>query len=139
MIYEKKCVIVIDKNLPLGVIANTSAILGCTLGKSIPSIVGSDVNDKDNFMHKGVINIPLPILSSTKEEIKKLYEKVNEKHDDNIKLIDFNSVAQKCKDYNDYIEKLSCFKASELSYLGICMYGNKKAINSLTGSIPTLK
>lgn len=139
MIYEKKCVIVVDKNLPLGLIANAAAILGCTLGKSIPSIVGSDVNDKDNFTHKGVINMPLPILSSTKEEIKKLYEKINEKYNDNIKLIDFNNVAQKCKDYNDYIEKLSCFKASELNYLGICMYGNKKAINSLTGSMPTLK
>lgn len=139
MIYEKKCVIVVDKNLPLGIIANAVAILGCTLGKSIPSIVGNDVKDKENFMHKGVINIPLPILSSTKEEIKELYEKVRKNDNDDIKLIDFNTVAQKCKDYDDYTQKLSCFKASELNYLGICMYGNKKSINSLTGSMPTLK
>lgn len=139
MIYEKKCVIVVDKNLPLGLIANTVAILGCTLGKSIPSIVGSDVKDKENFIHKGVINIPLPILSSTKEEIKKLYEIINGNGNEDIKLIDFNNVAQKCKDYDDYIEKLSCFKTSELNYLGICIYGNKKSINSLTGSMPTLK
>ncbi|WP_269144204.1 DUF2000 family protein [Clostridium guangxiense] len=29
MVCEKKCVIVVDKNLPLGLIANTAAILGC--------------------------------------------------------------------------------------------------------------
>lgn len=139
MFCEKKCVIVVDKNLPLGLIANTAAILGCTLGKSIPSIVGDNIIDKDSFMHKGVINTPLPILSSTKDEIKRLYKKINEKHSEDISVIDFNDIAQKCKNYDDYTEKLSCFKTSELNYLGICLYGNKKSINSLTGSMPTLK
>ena len=30
---NEKCVMIIDENLPLGLIANTAAILGITLGK----------------------------------------------------------------------------------------------------------
>ena len=30
---NEKCVMVIDENLPLGIIANTAAIMGITLGK----------------------------------------------------------------------------------------------------------
>ena len=36
---NEKCVMVIDENLPLGVIANTAAIMGITLGKQMPEVV----------------------------------------------------------------------------------------------------
>lgn len=32
---NEKCVIVVDENLPLGIIANTAAILGITMGRWI--------------------------------------------------------------------------------------------------------
>jgi len=136
---DKKCIIVIDKELPLGLIANTSAILGCSLGRYVEEIIGEDVIDKNNFIHKGIVNIPIPILSSTKDEIKRLYNSVAENYSDKINLIDFNDIAQKCKAYNEYIKKLSSTTSDELDYLGICMYGNKKVINSLVGSFSTLK
>lgn len=43
----EKCVLVIDEELPLGIIANSAAILGMTLGKRMPELVGTDVLDKD--------------------------------------------------------------------------------------------
>ena len=33
---NEKCVMVIDEHLPLGLIANTAAIMGITLGKKMP-------------------------------------------------------------------------------------------------------
>ena len=36
---------VLDENLPLGLLANTAAILGITLGKHMPEAVGADVLD----------------------------------------------------------------------------------------------
>ena len=56
-----KCVIVIDENLPLGIIANTAAILGITLGMKYPSVVDCDVKDADNNIHSGIIEFPVPI------------------------------------------------------------------------------
>lgn len=136
---EVKCVIVIDKELPLGLIANTAAVLGCSLGKNIEDIVGHDIKDQDNFNHRGITKVPIPVLSLTKEEIKKIYRKVKENYDESITLIDFNNIAQKCNSYDDYNEKLCNADSEALNYLGICMYGNKKIINSLTGSIPMLR
>ncbi len=36
---NEKCVIVVDENLPLGIIANTAAILGITMGMKMPDVV----------------------------------------------------------------------------------------------------
>ena len=40
---NEKCVMVIDKALPLGMMANTAAIMGITLGQKMPEVVGVDV------------------------------------------------------------------------------------------------
>ena len=39
---NEKCVIVVDEELPLGIIANTAVILGITLGKTMPEAVGPE-------------------------------------------------------------------------------------------------
>ena len=50
---NEKCVMVIDENLPLGIIANTAAIMGITLGKQMPEVVGADVYDRTGNRHLG--------------------------------------------------------------------------------------
>ena len=50
-----KCVMVLDENLPLGLLANTAAILGITLGKHMPEAVGADVLDGSGKAHLGII------------------------------------------------------------------------------------
>jgi len=63
--YSKKCVMIIDSELPVGVIANTSAILGVTLGKHFPEQVGENVADATGKMHLGIITIPIAILKES--------------------------------------------------------------------------
>ena len=45
---------VIDEQLPSGVIANTAAIMGITLGKKMTEVVGADVADKTGNEHLGI-------------------------------------------------------------------------------------
>ena len=61
---ETKCVMILDGNLPLGNVTNTAAILGATLGKQVPEIVGNEVVDNDKQRHLGIVTIPIPILRS---------------------------------------------------------------------------
>lgn len=49
-----KCVMVIDESLPLGIIANTAAIMGITMGKQMPEVVGADVYDRTGNEHLGI-------------------------------------------------------------------------------------
>ncbi len=69
---NSKCVMVIDENLPMGIISNTATIMGITLGKHAPETVGPDVIDKTGNSHLGIIDIPVPILKGNKEIIKDL-------------------------------------------------------------------
>lgn len=59
-ITNKKCVMVIDEQLPHGVIANTAAILGITLGRQLPEVIGADVVDKNGGEHLASSSFPYP-------------------------------------------------------------------------------
>ena len=129
--YEK-CVMIIDEQLPLGIIANTAAVMGITLGKSIPEVVGNDVYDKAGNKHLGIITFPIPIL---KGDIQKLYQ--SEFSD--LIVVDFSDIAQVCKNYVEFISKMQSVTEAELNYIGIAICGTKKKINKLTGNMALLK
>ena len=134
-----KCVMVIDENLPLGIITNTAAVMGITLGKQIPQTVGSDVYDKTGNCHLGVIEFPVPILKGNPSLIKDLREKLYQAEFSELTVIDFSDVAQGCKTYDEFTGKIANVHGSDLSYFGITICGNKKQVNKLTGSMPLLR
>lgn len=136
---NEKCVMVIDENLPLGIIANAAAIMGITLGKSIPEVVGADVMDKSGNSHLGIIEFPVPILKGNVDIIKELREKLYQPEFADIIVVDFSDLAQGCKTYDEFIEKMADVEEAVLNYLGIAICGSKKKINKLTGNIGLLR
>lgn len=136
---NEKCVIVIDQELPMGLIANTSAIMGITLGTIHPEVVGKSVIDKSGREHLGIIEFPVPILKSSKGEIKTIREKLYEDSFSDVICIDFSDVAQSCKTYDEFIEKMLDVPLEQLQYLGVCLCGSKKKVNKLTGAMPLLR
>ncbi|MEY8000403.1 DUF2000 domain-containing protein [Clostridium sp. Mt-5] len=134
-----KCVMVINEDLPLGVIANASAILGITLGKHIPELVGKDVADASGKKHLGIITIPVPILKGNKEIIRELREKLYTSDFDDVIAVDFSDIAQSCNVYSEYLQKVSTVLEKQHTYFGIAIFGNKKKVNKLTGSMPLLR
>lgn len=136
---NEKCVMVIDENLPLGIIANTAAIMGITLGKKMPEAVGTDVCDKTGREHLGIIEFPVPILKGNTEIIKTIRERLYEKEFSDLIAVDFSDLAQGCKTYDEYIEKMKAVSEIELNYFGIAICGEKKKVNKLTGSMPLLR
>ena len=134
-----KCVMIVDENLPRGIIANTTAALGISLASVRKGLIGKQLKDKDGRIHEGITNIPIPILALDITDIKILHDQIQENRDEDIQLIGFNNVAQKIHHYNDYESKLSETKKEDIDYLGICLYGPKNKINKLTGSIKMLR
>jgi len=136
---NEKCVMIIDESLPLGIIANTSAIMGISLGKEMPEIVGIDVTDKTNKKHLGIIEFPVPILKGNVEIIKTIRKKLYDPEFSDLTVIDFSDLAQSCKTYEQFIEKMKTVSENELNYFGIAICGAKKKVNKLTGSMPLLR
>ena len=136
---NEKCVIVVDENLPLGIIANTAAILGITMGMKMPDVVGNDVLDLEGNPHMGIIQFPVPILKGNTEILKNLRTKLFEPGFAELTVVDFSDLAQGCKTYNEFTRKMANTSESKLNYIGIAVCGNKKQINKLTGSMPLLR
>lgn len=134
-----KCVMIIDENLPMGIIANTAAVMGITLGKQIPQTVGHDVYDKTGKCHAGIIEVPVPILKGNPTLIKELRDRLYRPEFNELTTVDFSDVAQSCKTYDEFIGKIAEIPEADLNYFGIAICGDKKQINKLTGSIPLLR
>ena len=136
---NEKCVMVIDENLPLGMIANAAAIMGITLGKQRHEVVGADVYDKTGNWHLGIKEFPVPILKGNAQVIKAIREKLYEPEFSDLTVVDFSDLAQGCKTYDEYIGKMSECCESELNYIGIAVCGDKKQVNKLTVSLPLMR
>ena len=136
---NEKCVMVMDCNLPLGITANTAAIMGITLGKKMPEVVGCDVVDQTGKTHLGIIEFPVPILKGTKEIIKDIREKLYLSEYQDLTVVDFSDCAQGCKTYDEFIGKIAKVPENDLNCYGIDICGAKKKINKLTGSMRLLR
>lgn len=135
-----KIAMVINKELPVGLIANTAAVLGISLSKMHKEdIVGSDILDADGNMHYGITAKTIPILSGTREQIKAVRDILFEDSYSDVTVIDFSEAAQKCLDYENYTNMLSNMPSSDIYYLGICLYGPIKKVNKLTGNLGLLR
>ena len=136
---NEKCVMVIDENLPLGIIANTAAVMGITVGKQMPEVVGADVYDRTGNEHLGITRFPVPILKGNREVIKTLRERLYEPEFSGLMVVDFTDLAQGCKTYDEFTRKMKDVSEMELDYFGIAICGPEKKVSKLTGSIALLR
>lgn len=136
---NEKCVMVIDENLPLGIIANTAAIMGITLGKKMPEAVGVNVYDRTGNEHLGIIEFPVPILKGNAETLKGIRQKLYAPEFSDLTVVDFSDLAQACKTYDEFVDKMKGVSEAELHYLGLAICGAKKKVNKLTGSMALLR
>jgi len=136
---DLKCVMVIDENLPLGIITNTAAVMGVTIGREFPHLVGADVFDQTENRHLGIIEFPIPILKGNASLIRELREKLYQPEFSQLTVVDFSDVAQGCKTYDEFIGKMAKVPGEDLNYFGLAICGNKKQVNKLTGSMPLLR
>lgn len=134
-----KTVMIVNKELPVGLIANTTAVLGISLGNLFPDIVGHDIQDADGEIHPGITTKTIPILGGSRNQIKTIRDKLLSNKELEIAVIDFSEIAQKCLDYENYVNLISGLSYSQLYYLGICIYGPVKQVNSLTGNLGLLR
>ncbi len=132
-----KIVIVLDKELPVGLLANTAAVLAMSAAPNLRDAIGPDIYDASGTIHPGITKIPIPILKTNREEIRKMRQKGIE--DNTLNCIDFTDVAQRSTKYEEYSEALGNTNESDLRYLGLCIFGAAGSVNRVTGSIPLLR
>lgn len=138
IVLEKKCVLVIDENLPLGVVANTAAVLALGLGKLIPEMIGDDFQDGEGYVRRGITTYPIPALKGNAELLRSMRAKLKDYEADLI-VIDLFGATRTTRSYEEYIRVVQSTPEDQLEYLGIAISGSKKLVNKFTGNLGLLK
>lgn len=107
-----------------------------TLGSKGKEAIGCDVQDADGNIHMGILQIPLPILKMETEKLQELRRQLFDQEYKDVIIVDFSDAAQTCNVYEDWIVKAKNLPENQFHYLGIGLYGDKKKINRLCGSLP---
>ena len=136
---QDKCVLVIEDSMPRGLAANTAAILGITLGRQRPDLVGEDAADSAGNRHPGIIRTPVPVLSGEAEVFQALRRRLAEPEFSDVAAVDFTDLAQSCRTYGAYIERMAAAAPEDLRYLGLALRGPRRQVDRLTGSLPLLR
>ena len=131
-----KCVLVIDEAMPRGLAANTAAILGITWGRLRPELVGEDVTDAAGAIHPGIIRTPVPVLSGRPETFQTLRRQLAELEFADVAAVDFTDLAQSCRTYGEFIEKMARTGPGELRYLSMALLGPRHQVDRLNGAAP---
>jgi hypothetical protein len=134
---EFKCAIVVSAELPTGLAVNAASVLSLTMGHRIEGLVGVDVKDADGLTHPGVIHTPLPILVAPRERVDAIVQTAATQ--DGMFFAGFSSLAQGCRTYDEYIDKMAATPTADLANVGVGLYGPRKQITKLVGSLPLLR
>ena len=130
-----KIVLIIDKDLPRGLAANTAAVLGISLGKMFPEIVREPACDAEGNEYSGITSLAIPVLSAEGQRIKDIAGRA--RHKEAVTLIPFTKIAQLSKDYDAY--KAELLHADSVQYSGIALVGDEREVSAFTGSLPLFR
>ena len=131
--------LIIDNTQPTGVIANIASVLSMTLGYKVNHIVSHDVYDKQGKKHLGITQLPIPILGTSEEKIKELHTRFLSLGNEELVLVDFSTLAQRAKTYDEYEQAMAHASQEDLHYIGIGVCAEKKIINKATGNLSLIK
>lgn len=134
---EFRCAIVVSDELPTGLAVNAASVLSLTMGHRVEGLVGVDVQDADGVTHPGVIHTPLPILVAPREQVGAIVQTAATH--DGMFFVSFSSLAQSCRTYEEYIDKMAASPTAELASVGVGLHGPRKQVNKLVGSLPLLR
>ena len=137
-IQTQKCVILIDKTLTTGTIANVAAVLSLSLGRILGEIVGPDIIDKSGERHHGLTQLPIPVLGALSHELREVRKNILSTSMMDVILVDFNNYAQRARSYDEYVAGLQSASPEDITYSGIALCGNKKIINQVTKGLKLL-
>jgi hypothetical protein len=130
-----KSVIILLDSLSSGLKSNIAAILGMSLGRYHPELVGGPVTTADGRELPGITTIPVPILGADESVLNDIFLTAS----DLDLVVSFGNAALTTKTYDEYRSKLGALGKSEQGVKGLLLCGPKKTVNKLVGQLALLR
>lgn len=133
---EMKVALVMRTDLDRGAVANRGAVLATGLALRHPEIVGPDLKTQDGKDLLGFTKVPIVVLSAREEPLVSLEARAREK---GLTTLVFLSRAQGMRSYQAYCDSVAASEAADLDVDAVLLYGPRKIVTQITGSLPALR
>lgn len=135
---DHRLAIVVNPDLPPGLLANTLGAIGIGLGARLPWLGNRQLTDAEGRVIDDSSILPVPILAATPEAIVALMLKAMPRADDSA-LVVFPAFSRALHDYREYEALLPGKRLGEEAIDGVGLCGPAKWVKSLTGSLRLLR
>ena len=125
MTEDLRTAIIVNRDLPLGLIANTVGAIAIRLGAKVPDLAARQMFDKQSRMIDISSRVPVPILQADDELLRDLLLKSLD-HANRSVVVPFPSFARSLHDYIDYERCLPTRDLAEEAIDGIGLAGPAK-------------
>lgn len=130
-----KAAIIIDPDMPTGLLANAVACITSGLFLNGKEYVGEEIAGTD-VTYIPITKIPILIL---KPGGNTLLEHLRKIQATGVKYMAFTREGQSTTNYEEYKSRVIGKKVEEVTLVGLGIVGQEAQINSLTGSLPMLR
>ncbi len=130
-----KAAIIINPDLPIGLLANSVACITSGLFVGGPEFVGDEIAGKD-VSYIPITKIPILILKPGNNSLTNLLLQAQKK---DLKYMAFTKEAQSTTSYDEYTKKVIGKEISSVTLLGLGVVGPEKMVNSVVGNLPMLR
>ena len=135
---DLRIAVIVDASLPIGLLANTVAVVGIGLGGALPVLAGTPLVDADARTVRTSANRPMPVLQATPETIAALLARALPTPDGAV-VVPFPRFARDPRRFEDYLNQFPRRRLAGEAIDGLGLCGPEKWVRSLTGSLKLLR
>jgi hypothetical protein len=132
----RRCVIMVDRALPPGRAANAAAMVALTLGQRHPHLPGPELIDGSGTTHPGLIPGGIVVLAAEAPDLTLVRDKAVAA---GVDVVVFPRQGQQTNDYAAVRAAVAAMPAAELVYVGVGLYGPRKAVGRIVGRYGLLR
>lgn len=130
-----RAAIIINPDLPTGLLANAVACITSGLFVNGAEYVGETITGSD-VTYIPITKIPVLILKPANIPLIDLYHKAQQA---GLKCMAFTEEAQSTTNYEEYTKRVKGKSINDVTVVGLGVVGPEEKIKSLTGSLPMLR
>ncbi len=130
--------VIVNPELPLGLLANTSSAVAIGLAARFPSLAGEQLADAEGKAIDVSSKLPVPILQATAEQINAIMHKALQATGE-VAIVPFPAFARAMHSFEDYRQAFPGRSLAVETLDGLGLAGPEKWVKSLTGSLKLLR
>ncbi|WP_193588428.1 DUF2000 domain-containing protein [Yersinia hibernica] len=130
--------IIVNPELPLGLIANTTSAVGIGLAAKFPQLAGAVLSDSAGKEIDVSSKLPVPILQANASQMREILLKAWAASHERA-IVPFPAFARTMHSFQDYEEAFALRSLADEPLDGLGLVGPEKWVRSLTGALKLLR